>query len=74
MRDVDSPLMEAIDIFDTGAIKGHTKESVERLPTIIITSQKCVDNMGDRICCVVCLQVSHLDHYLYLFGILINKI
>lgn len=60
MSTVDSPFMEAIDIFDTGGIKGLTKESLERLPMIGITSQNNVDDNGERLCCVVCLQVSHL--------------
>ena len=60
MSAVDSPLMEAIDIFDIGSARGMTKESVDSLPKISINSENIVDDVGERICCVVCLQVSHL--------------
>ncbi|ONK64319.1 uncharacterized protein A4U43_C07F24450 [Asparagus officinalis] len=56
MSAVDSPFMEAIDIFDTGGTKGLTEESVDKIPQISINCQNIVDDMGERLFCVVCLQ------------------
>ncbi|KAG1359458.1 NEP1-interacting protein 1 [Cocos nucifera] len=56
MSAVNSPFREALDIFDTGGVRGMAKASVDRLPKIKITKENNVDASGERIGCAVCLQ------------------
>ncbi|XP_008811732.1 NEP1-interacting protein 1 [Phoenix dactylifera] len=56
MSAVSSPFREALDIFETGGVKGMEKASVDRLPKIKITMEDNVDASGERIVCAVCLQ------------------
>ncbi|KAL1370593.1 hypothetical protein AAHE18_01G071900 [Arachis hypogaea] len=44
------------NIFDTGGAKGLSKDSVEKISKIIITSDNNVDASGEKVSCSVCLQ------------------
>ncbi|KAK7262998.1 hypothetical protein RJT34_30582 [Clitoria ternatea] len=44
------------NIFDIGGAKGLSGDSVEKIPKIIITSDKNVDASGEGVSCSVCLQ------------------
>ncbi|XP_008785049.1 NEP1-interacting protein 1 [Phoenix dactylifera] len=56
MSALDSPYIEVPDFFETGDPVGMSKDSVDKLPKIEITTDNNVDASGDRICCSVCLQ------------------
>lgn len=59
MSAMDSPYIEVPDFFETGDPVGMSKDSVDKLPKIEITTDDNVDASGDRICCSVCLQVGN---------------
>ncbi|WJX94121.1 Translation initiation factor 3 subunit c [Trifolium repens] len=44
------------NIFDIGGDRGLSGASVEKIPTILITSDNNFDASGDRVSCSVCLQ------------------
>ncbi|ESW28199.1 hypothetical protein PHAVU_003G267100 [Phaseolus vulgaris] len=48
---------EVQNLFDIGVAKGLPRDSVEKIPTITITSDNNVDASGERVSCSVCLQV-----------------
>lgn len=56
MSALELPYVEALDIFETGDTRGMSKDSVELLPILKITSENSCDCSGERIVCSVCLQ------------------
>ncbi|OAY68406.1 NEP1-interacting protein 1 [Ananas comosus] len=56
MNAVDSPFIEALDIFETEGTRGMPRASIDKLPEIKITNGGNVDATGERIGCSVCLQ------------------
>ncbi|KAK8917042.1 NEP1-interacting protein 1 [Platanthera zijinensis] len=56
MSALELPYVEALDIFETGDTRGMSKDSVELLPILKITSENSCDCSGERIICSVCLQ------------------
>ncbi|KAI0500925.1 hypothetical protein KFK09_019143 [Dendrobium nobile] len=56
MNALESPYVEAPDIFETGGTRGMSKDSVESLPKLKISSDNIMDCSGEKICCSVCLQ------------------
>lgn len=60
MNAVDSPFIEALDIFETEGTRGMPRASIDKLPEIKITNGGNVDATGERIGCSVCLQVGTL--------------
>ncbi|QCD82114.1 NEP1-interacting protein 2-like [Vigna unguiculata] len=56
MGAVEISFDEVQNLFDIGVAKGLTRDSVEKIPTITITSDNNVDASGDRVSCSVCLQ------------------
>lgn len=56
MSALESFYAEAPDIFETGGTRGMSKDSVESLPKLKISSDNIRDCSGERICCSVCLQ------------------
>ncbi|KAJ3678671.1 hypothetical protein LUZ60_002474 [Juncus effusus] len=49
-------IMENIDVFETGSIRGMSKEALENIPKAKITEEKFAEMTGDNSCCSVCLQ------------------
>ncbi|XP_020574189.1 NEP1-interacting protein 1-like isoform X2 [Phalaenopsis equestris] len=56
MSALESVYAEAPDIFETGGTRGMSKDSVESLPKLKMSSDNIMDCSGERICCSVCLQ------------------
>ncbi|KAK8945545.1 NEP1-interacting protein 1 [Platanthera guangdongensis] len=56
MSALDSMYVEALDIFETGGTLGVSKDSLDSLPKLKITSENFVDCSGETIVCSVCLQ------------------
>lgn len=56
MGAVETTYEEASNIFDTGGAKGLPRDSVDRVPKIVISSDNNVDASGERVSCSVCLQ------------------
>ncbi|KAG2408834.1 NEP1-interacting protein [Vigna angularis] len=56
MGAVEISFDEVQNLFDIGVAKGLPRDSVEKIPTITITSDNSVDASGDRVSCSVCLQ------------------
>lgn len=57
MGAVEISFDEVQNLFDIGVAKGLPRDSVEKIPTITITSDNNVDASGERASCSVCLQV-----------------
>ncbi|KAK8958839.1 NEP1-interacting protein-like 1 [Platanthera guangdongensis] len=55
MSALELPYVEALDIFETGDTRGMSKDSVELLPILKITSENSKDCSGEKIICSVCL-------------------
>ncbi|KAG0497059.1 hypothetical protein HPP92_001458 [Vanilla planifolia] len=60
MSAMDSPYLEAPDIFETGGTHGMSKDSLNSLPKLKITPKDSIDSGGERINCSVCLQDIHV--------------
>ena len=58
MSAVDAPFIEVLDIFETGGTDGMSKDSVNKIEKIEISMENNVDSSGEKMCCLVCLQVS----------------
>lgn len=56
MSALDSRYVEALDIFETGGTLGVSKDSLDSLPKLKITSENIVDCSGETITCSICLQ------------------
>ncbi|WVZ22182.1 hypothetical protein V8G54_000726 [Vigna mungo] len=56
MGAVEISFDEVQNLFDIGVAKGLPRDSVEKIPTITITSDNNVDASGERASCSVCLQ------------------
>lgn len=57
MSALELPYAEALDIFEIGDTRGMSKDSVDLLPKLKITSENKLDCSGDGISCSICLQV-----------------
>ncbi|KAH0448807.1 hypothetical protein IEQ34_022607 [Dendrobium chrysotoxum] len=56
MSALELPYVEALDIFEIGDTHGMSKDSVDLLPMLKITSENNLDCSGERISCSICLQ------------------
>ncbi|XP_020581708.1 NEP1-interacting protein 1-like [Phalaenopsis equestris] len=56
MSALELPYADVLDIFEIGDIRGLSKDSVDLLPKLKITSENNLDRSGQRISCSVCLQ------------------
>lgn len=68
MGAVEISFDEVQNLFDIGGAKGLSRDSVEKIPKITITSDNNVDASGEKDSCSVCLQVFYDDTiFLFLF-------
>ncbi|KAF9621651.1 hypothetical protein IFM89_025562 [Coptis chinensis] len=61
MGAIETSFEDSPDIFAIGGAKGLSKEIVERIPKIKVTTKNNVDASGDKISCSVCLQDFQLE-------------
>lgn len=68
MGAVEISFDEVQNLFDIGGAKGLSRDSVEKIPKITITSDNNVHASGEKDSCSVCLQVFYDDTiFLFLF-------
>lgn len=56
MNALELPYVETLDIFEISDTRGMSKDSVDLLPKLRITSENNLDCSGEKIICSICLQ------------------
>jgi hypothetical protein len=59
---LSTPFIDNNDLFETGNTGGMSRDLINKIPAIRLSSATNSDQDTDRSCCSVCLQVSMFSH------------